>query len=249
MHSGLIQCTVTDGFIPKYPSNSHSFAVRVVPPANAWFPEHHKKVRKIYGIGEEELLTYDGSNSTKCQCSSVYVTAAVTRLRWENRNVCETRAEGFTQNDGESMDVILLCWSNALTFSFEEAIRRTSPFHFLLLPLSNRCPMWQCTHSGRQMAEENKFYTMGLTFCGTSVRYLLHTNILAPRILKLCLVFWKVFDPASLIVMLPVSIFLNTLLQMYCYVEQNNINALWTAENRSTGLQLLTTPHQFRCVF
>jgi hypothetical protein len=48
--------------------------------------------------------------------------------------------------------------------------------------------------------------------CGTSVRDLLHT--LAPRILKWCLGFWKIFEPASLIVMLSVSIYLKTFLQM-----------------------------------
>ena len=149
-----------------------------------------------------------------CQYSSAYVTAAVTWLRWENRNVWETRTEGFIQNDGDFVDVILLCWSNALTFSFKEAIRRTSRFNFLLLPLSNRCPMWRCTHSGLQLAEKNKFYTAGHKLCGTSLRNLLHTNTLAPRILKWCLGFWKVFDTASLIVKLPLSIYLKTFLQM-----------------------------------
>jgi hypothetical protein len=201
-----------------------SFAVRCVPPVNACFPKYHKKVRKICGSGEEEILTYDGNNSAKCYYSSAYLEAAVTWLRWENRDVCETRTEGFIQNDWDFMDIILLCWSNALTFLFEEAICRISRFHSILLPLWKRCPMWRCTYSGRQLTQE--FILWGL-------KVVEHQYVTCFIPTSWRLEFWngvkdfeKSFQPASLIFMLHVLIYLKTFLQMVLFGGTKKQHAL-----------------------
>jgi hypothetical protein len=64
----------------------------------------------------------------------------------------------------------------------------------------------------------------------TSVRNLLHTNTLAPRILEWCLGFWIIFDHANLIVMPPVSIYLKTFLQMVVLLGTKQQHALDSSE-------------------
>jgi hypothetical protein len=50
-----------------------------------------------------------------------------------------------------------------------------------------------CTNAGRQDAVANKFCTMALNICGSSVWNLGHVTFLAPSILKCFIVFFGKF--------------------------------------------------------
>jgi hypothetical protein len=49
----------------------------------------------------------------------------------------------------------------------------------------------ECANPGRQVAHPNEFYKMAPNFCESLVWDLLHATVLAPRILRSILDFWK----------------------------------------------------------
>jgi len=52
-----------------------------------------------------------------------------------------------------------------------------------------------CTHPTSQIAQVTKFCMVAHNICGTSVWNLFHVTLLAPRILKWILNFWKICGP------------------------------------------------------
>jgi hypothetical protein len=52
-----------------------------------------------------------------------------------------------------------------------------------------------CTNPGLQVTRATKFCTVVPNTCGSSAWNLLHVTLLAPRILRWFLVFWKIFAP------------------------------------------------------
>ena len=87
----------------------------------------------------------------------------------------------------------LTCLPQAVIFLLPSNRKQLSFLHGRRVFIWHKAQPQVSSNPGRKVAVASKFCTVAPVICGSSIRNLLHVTLVAPRILRWLLDFWKVF--------------------------------------------------------